>query len=136
MLNNATIMGRLTTDPEIRQTPTGIKVMNFTLAVQRDVSDGTGNHPTDFIPCVAWAGRAEFVYRHFHKGDLMIASGSMQSRSYTDRNGQKRNVIELLTANVYFSGERRGNTPEQTDHAEGFVQQGFTEVQGDNELPF
>lgn len=145
MLNNVTIMGRFTTDPEIRQTPSGVKVMNFTLAVQRDVPDGTGNRPTDFIPCVAWAGRAEFIYRNFHKGDLAIMTGSMQSRSFVDRNGNNRNVVELLVANSYFSGERRnsGNTsgystPEyggdQFDN--GFTQQGFTPVDGDSELPF
>ena len=153
MLNNATIMGRFTTDPEIRQTPSGVKVINFTLAVQRDVPDGTGNRPTDFIPCVAWAGRAEFIYRNFHKGDLAIMTGSMQSRSFTDRNGNNRNVVELLVANSYFSGERRngsnasgygnGNasgysTPEYggDQYDNGFTQQGFTPVESDSELPF
>lgn len=143
MLNNVSMMGRLTTDPEIRQTPSGTRVVNFTLAIQRDVADSTGNRPTDFIPCVAWAGTAEFVNRNFHKGDLVLATGRMQSRSYTDRNNQKRNVVEMLVANVYFSGERRESGSPQGfgisaigGHGNEYEQQGFVPVDDNDPLPF
>ena len=83
MLNHITLQGRLTKNPELRRTSTGLPVASFTLAVDRDF-DKT---KTDFVDCAAWRNTAEFIDKYFEKGQLMIASGKLQSREWTDKNG-------------------------------------------------
>lgn len=109
MLNHITIMGRMTRDPELRRTGSGIAVTSFTLAVERDFSpkDG-GERETDFIDVVCWRSTAEFVQKYFSKGSMAIASGRLQIRSYTDKDGNKRRAAEVLAENVYF-GESKKN---------------------------
>ena len=110
MLNHITIMGRLTRDPELRRTGTGIAVASFTVAVDRDFSgrDG-GEKETDFIDCVAWRQTGEFVSKYFTKGRMIVVSGRLQIRSWTDKDGNKRRTAEVVADNVYFGESRRSN---------------------------
>ena len=108
MLNHIIIMGRLTRDPELRRTGSGIAVASFTLAVDRDFSarDG-GERETDFIDCVAWRQTGEFVSKYFQKGRMAVVSGRLQIRSWTDKDGNKRRTAEVVADNVYFGDSRR-----------------------------
>ena len=97
MLNNITLFGRLTRDPELRYTQSQKPVASFTVAVDRDFTpkDG-GDKQTDFISCVAWSGTAEFVSKHFGKGQLILVNGRLQVREYTDKDGQNRKAYEVV----------------------------------------
>ena len=108
MLNHITIMGRLTRDPELRRTGSGIAVASFTLAVDRDFSpkDG-GERETDFIDCVAWRQTGEFVSKYFTKGRMAVVSGRLQIRSWNDKDGNKRRTAEVVADNVYFGDSKR-----------------------------
>ena len=110
MLNHITIMGRLTRDPELRRTGSGIAVASFTVAVDRDFGgrDG-GERETDFIDCVAWRQTGEFVSKYFTKGSMIVVSGRLQIRSWTDKDGNKRRTAEVVADNVYFGESKRGN---------------------------
>lgn len=115
MLNHITIMGRLTRDPELRRTGSGIAVASFTLAVDRDFApkDG-GERETDFIDCVAWRQAGEFVSKYFFKGKMAVVSGRLQVRSWTDKDGNKRRTAEIVADNVYF-----GDSKKEPDSSEG-----------------
>ena len=108
MLNHITIMGRLTRDPELRRTGSGIAVASFTLAVDRDYSpkDG-GERETDFIDCVAWRQTGEFVSKYFTKGRMAVVSGRLQIRNWNDKDGNKRRSAEVVADNVYFGDSKR-----------------------------
>ena len=108
MLNHITIMGRLTRDPELRRTGSGIAVASFTVAVDRDFGgrDG-GEKETDFIDCVAWRQTGEFVSKYFTKGRMAVVSGRLQIRSWTDKDGNKRRSAEIVADNVYFGDSKR-----------------------------
>ena len=111
MLNHVTIMGRLTRDPELRRTGSGVAVTNFTLAVDRDFADKqSGEKETDFIDCVAWRQTGEFVSKYFTKGRMAVASGRLQIRSWTDDKGNKRRTAEVVADNVYFGDSKNSNT--------------------------
>ena len=110
MLNSATLMGRLTADPERRQTPNNIPVARFTLAVDRTFPSG-GERQTHFIDIIAWRKTAEFVSNYFHKGMLVAAQGSIQTRSYTDNQGVKRKAFEIVADSVYFAEPKRDSSP-------------------------
>ena len=108
MLNHITIMGRLTRDPELRRTGSGIAVASFTVAVDRDFGgrDG-GERETDFIDCVAWRQTGEFVSKYFTKGRMIVVSGRLQIRSWTDKDGNKRRTAEVVADNCYFGDSKR-----------------------------
>ena len=108
MLNHIVIMGRLTRDPELRRTGSGVAVASFTLAVDRDFApkDG-GERETDFIDCVAWRQTGEFVSKYFTKGRMAVVSGRLQIRGWTDKDGNKRRSAEVVADNVYFGDSRR-----------------------------
>ena len=105
MLNRILIMGRLVAEPEMRITSAQKPVTSYTLAVDRDFSNG-GNRQTDFINCVSWNQGADFVATHFHKGQMMALSGRLQSRKWEDRDGNKRTDWEVVADNVYFCGDK------------------------------
>ena len=110
MLNHITIMGRLTRDPELRRTGSGVAVASFTVAVDRDFSGKEGGEKeTDFIDCVAWRQTGEFVSKYFTKGRMAVVSGRLQIRSWTDKDGNKRRSAEVVADNVYF-GDSKNNT--------------------------
>ena len=108
MLNHITIMGRLTRDPELRRTGTGVAVASFTVAVDRDFGgrDG-GEKETDFIDCVAWRQTGEFVSKYFTKGRMIVVSGRLQIRGWTDKDGNKRRTAEVVADNCYFGDSKR-----------------------------
>ena len=108
MLNHITIMGRLTRDPELRRTGSGIAVASFSVAVDRDFGgrDG-GEKETDFIDCVAWRQTGEFVSKYFTKGRMIVVSGRLQIRSWTDKDGNKRRTAEVVADNCYFGDSKR-----------------------------
>ena len=110
MLNQIVIMGRLTRDPELRRTGSGTAVASFTLAVDRDFSGkDSGEKETDFIDCVAWRQTGEFVSKYFTKGRMIVVSGRLQIRSWTDKDGNKRRGAEVNADNCYF-GESKGHS--------------------------
>ena len=103
MLNHITIMGRLVRDPELRRTGSGTAVASFTVAVDRDFGgrDG-GEKETDFIDCVAWRQTGEFISKYFTKGSMIVVSGRLQIRSWTDKDGNKRRTAEVVADNVRY----------------------------------
>lgn len=107
MLNVAVLMGRLVADPELRHTPSGISVTSFTIAVDRSYVKAGTERQTDFIDIVAWRNNAEFVCKYFRKGQLVAVQGSIQTRTYTDKDGNKRKAVEIVADNVHFAEPKR-----------------------------
>lgn len=108
MLNHIVICGRMAADPEPKVTNSGLTVLSFSVAVERDIPNkDTGAREVDFIDCTAWRKTAEFVSKYFQKGSMIIVSGRLQVRSYEDKNGQKRRRSEILADNVYFGGTKQ-----------------------------
>ena len=108
MLNHIVIMGRLTRDPELRRTASGVAVTSFTVAVDRDFGKNeNGEKETDFIDCVAWRQTGEFVAKYFQKGRMAVVSGRLQIRPWTDKDGNKRRTAEIVADNVYFGDSKR-----------------------------
>lgn len=111
MLNQISVMGRIVRDPELRRTNSGKPVTSFTLACDRDFKNSqTGEKEVDFIDCVAWNSTAEIAEKYFHKGQMAVASGRLQIRQYTDKNGQKRRQAEILASSVYFCGGKENGS--------------------------
>ena len=110
MLNHIVIMGRLTRDPELRRTGSGIAVASFSVAVERDIANKeSGERETDFIDCTAWRSTGEFVSKYFQKGSMIVVSGRLQIRNWTDKEGNKRRSAEVVADNVYFGESKRGS---------------------------
>lgn len=107
MLNKIILMGRLTRDPELRQTQGGTKVASFALAVDRDYAAPDGKRETDFVECVAWRGTAEFAAKYFAKGQMAALEGRLQVRDWTDKDGIKRRSYEVIVESLYFAGSKR-----------------------------
>ncbi len=155
MLNRVVIMGRLVAEPELKTTGSGISVSSFSVAVDRNyVKQGT-ERQTDFINVVAWRQTAEFVCKYFAKGQLIALEGSLQTRSYQDRDGHNRYVTEVVADNVFFTGDRRERTsngsygnygvptpqepPMQNNPVNAYTSgmpEDFEELPGDDDLPF
>jgi len=143
MLNNVVLMGRLTADPELRHTPNDIAVTTFSIAVDRDYSRSGAEKQTDFINIVAWRQTAEFVCRYFRKGQLVALRGSIQTRSYNDKEGNKRTAFEVVADNVYFAEPKRNSDSapaapryeEPSSFSNGSAND-FEEIVGDDDLPF
>jgi len=106
-MNHIILMGRLTRDPELRHTQSGIPVASFSLAVDRRMKSASGERQADFIDCVAWRHTAEFVSKYFSKGRMCAVHGSLQLRDWQDKNGNNRRSAEVVVDNVYFTGEKR-----------------------------
>lgn len=101
-MNVVALMGRITATPELKTTPNGVSVTSFTLAVDRSYTPKGQERQTDFINCVAWRGTAEFITRHFRKGQRMAINGELQQRTYTANDGSKRNVFEVIVDGAFF----------------------------------
>lgn len=115
MLNKIVLMGRFTKDPELRHTTNGTPVASFALAVDRDFKNKDGEKEADFFDFVAWRSTAEFVSKYFSKGRMAVVEGRLQSRNYTDKDGNKRKAVEIVADNVYFgdsktSGNNQGES--------------------------
>ena len=110
MLNHIVIMGRLTRDPELRRTGSGVAVASFTVAVDREFGGKDGaEKETDFIDCVAWRATGEFVSKYFRKGSMIVVSGRLQIRQWTDKEGNKRRSAEVVADSCYFGESKRDN---------------------------
>lgn len=147
MLNRVIIMGRLTKDPELRHTQNGTAVASFSVAVDRDRKKKDGEKEVDFIDIVAWRQTAEFVSKYFSKGRMAVIEGKIQVRQWTDKEGHKRNSVEVVAENLYFGGSKKSeggsvrpqDGPSQAqDDYDGYGEGGgFTELNDDDgELPF
>lgn len=145
MLNHITIMGRLTRDPELRRTGSGVAVTSFTVACDRDIANKeTGERETDFIDCVAWRNTGEFVSKYFKKGSMAVVSGRLQVRGWTDKDGNKRRTSEVVADNVYFGEAKKDSDGSSyTPKANGYQNyaqpvQNFSQIEigDDANLPF
>ncbi len=154
-LNKVILGGRLTAEPELRTTQSGVSVLTFTVAVNRSYRASADQQPqTDFITVVAWRQTAEFVSRYFHKGSSICVLGSIQTRSWQDQNGQKRYATEVLADEVNFvdsKSESSGSSYRQNNSAPAYTpdsygepayQSGsgsvpqFEEMSNEDDLPF
>lgn len=141
MLNYTALQGRMTADAELKTTPTGTYVCAFTIAVDRDYAKD-GQKECDFINCVAWRQSAEFISKYFRKGQEIIVEGSLQVRSFSDKNGSKRYTTEVLVNRARFCGSKKDNETPQNNNA--YVPDAYTvpaapkfeEVGPDDDLPF
>ncbi len=104
MINNVTLMGRLTAAPELKTTTGGTSVTSFTLAVDRNYTPKGEEKQTDFINIVAWRNTAEFISKYFNKGDMIAVTGEIQTRKYTDKDGNKRTAVEVVASQASFCG--------------------------------
>lgn len=136
MLNNISIMGRLTAEVELRHTQSGKSVASFTIANNRSIGEGT-----DFLDVVAWGKTGEFCEKYFHKGQLIIINGRLQTRTYEDKNGNKRKAVEIIANTVDFGGDK----PQQSEPTQFNVLQAqqtqaqentFAEIDSEEDLPF
>ena len=145
MLNIVAIQGRLSADPDQRTTQSGTTVTSFSLAVQRNVKGSDGEYSTDWIDCVAWKGTAEFICKYFQKGQLMAVNGTLQTRSYEDKQGIKRKATEVVVQNANFCESR--NTSSGAQHREPAAssvlpatsplsQDEMEEILGADDIPF
>jgi single-strand DNA-binding protein len=135
--NKAILMGRLTADPELKQTPSGVTVTSFSLAVDRKVKDA----PCDFITIVAWRQTAEFICKYFKKGQAMLVCGEIQTRSWKDSQGNKRTATEVVASEVNFceaKNNSEGNSlPQYQNGSQGkFKPPAFEDLKTDEDLPF
>jgi len=160
MLNKVILMGRLTADPELRQTPSGVSSCRFSVAVNRNyTSKETGERQTDFINVVAWRNTAEFISRYFSKGKMIIVEGSLRNNNYTDKNGVKHYSMDVQADNVSFGESKSasasnggigigGGNFQQPNQQQSVQQQpanesvslgdlgDFEEILSDGEVPF
>lgn len=141
MLNKVIMMGRITKDIELRRTGSGVAVASFSIAVDRDFTPKDGEKETDFFDVVAWRQTAEFVSKYFAKGRMIVIVGQLQTRSWTDKDGNKRKVVEIVADNVYF-GDSKKDAEQETGYT-GFVPNKDVPAQNfamlddsDAELPF
>ena len=114
-MNKVILIGRLTKDPELRNTPTGVPVVSFTIAVNRTYQDKNGERQADFINCIAWRNQAENLARYIRKGGLIAVDGSLQTRSYDDPNGVRKYVTEVMVNQVSFLESKKDNANEFPD---------------------
>ena len=129
-INTAVIMGRLTADPELKTTVSGLSVLSFSVAVERNYQKEGEEKAVEFINVVAWRKTAEFVSKYFHKGSMIAVEGSIQTRKYEDKDGNKRTAVEILANTVSFCGKEASGTPaESTPFAD-------TDTADDEGLPF
>lgn len=153
MLNACILMGRLTADPELRTTQSGKSVASFSMAVERDFQQD-GERKADFIDVVAWRGTAEFICKYFRKGRMIAIQGRIQTRTYTDKDENKRKAVEVVADKVSFTGEK--TAAQEPSRIEGYEPAGktrspvsapdvryesgnlgdFTELSSDDDLPF
>lgn len=136
MINNVTLMGRLTAAPELKKTQSGTSVISFCVAVDRNYQKQGTERETDFINCVAWRNTAEFIAKWFNKGDMIAVTGEIQTRKYTDKNGNNRVAVEVVIGQASFCGGKNNSTEAPATDS-GSNTAGFAEVDYDgDDLPF
>lgn len=125
-MNHATLLGRLTKQPELKQTQSGISVCNFTVAVDRKYKNQDGTRDTDFIPCVSWRHTAEFIAKYFHKGERIAVEGEIRPKSWEDETGQRRYMTEIVVNQAYFADGKR----------DSYTAPPAYDISDDSDLPF
>lgn len=143
MLNKVVIMGRLTRDPEVRKVNNDVSVCSFSVACDRDiVSKGSNERETDFFDVTAWRSTADFVGKYFAKGRMIVVVGRLQKRNYTDKDGNKRSVVDIIAENVYFGDSKKdadstGNTA-AASYGNNAPTDNFADIsnEDDGDLPF
>ena len=135
-LNQVVLMGRLTRDPELKSTQSGVDVTTFTLAVDRSYAKAGTERETDFLDCVAWRGTAEFISRYFKKGMQVAVTGRIQTRKWKDQNDQKRVSVEIVVDEAFFADSKRDTAVDRTE-PRGWQSQdvSFADL-GDEDVPF
>lgn len=140
MLNIIAIMGRIVNDVELRKTPNGVSTTTFTIACDRNFVKSGEERVSDFIDIVAWRGTAEFVAKYFAKGELIAINGSLQTRSYEDKNGNKRKVYEIIADNVSFAGSKGSKETKASENKTPAYASGapddFAVIDDSESLPF
>lgn len=146
MLNRVILMGRLVADPELKTTPSGISVTSFRIAVERSYAKAGEERQTDFINIVCWRNTAEFVCKYFPKGSLIALEGQLQTRTYQDKDGTNKYMVEVLADKVSFTGEKQDRQesklqsyPKQTGTPVAYSNgsdRAFEEMPIDDDLPF
>lgn len=131
MINNVCLMGRVVATPELKSTQTGTSVTSFTLAVERNYTKQGEQRQADFIDCVAWRNTAEFITKYFSKGSMIAVTGSIQTRTYDDKNGNKRKAVEIIVEQASFCGSK---SESKTDI--NIQNSDYEEVGSDDDLPF
>ena len=129
MINNVTLMGRLTAAPELKQTTNGTSVTSFCIAVDRRFQAKGEEKQADFINCVAWRNTADFIAKYFGKGDMIALTGEIQTRKYTDKSGNNRVAVEVVADNASFCGGKNGGGASEPKY-------NFEEITVDDDLPF
>jgi len=143
-MNRAILVGRLTKDPELRYTPNGVAVANFTVAVNRPFKNQAGEQEADFINCVAWRGTAENLANYQKKGNLIGIDGRIQTRSYEGNDGKRRYVTEVIAESVQFLEPKKDETTKQqsqqksrmTGEPDSFFDDSESNNIDDSDLPF
>lgn len=146
-LNKVVEMGRLTRDPELRATSSGVSVATFSIAVDRDFKNAEGERDTDFFDCIAWRKTAEHICRYFSKGRMAIVEGKLTTETWKDDKDKTHKATKIVVENIYFGDSKRDG--ETTQGANGFTsgapsgpqqtqfsQSEFTAVEDDDDLPF
>ena len=141
MINSVVLMGRLTYQPELRKTPSGVSVMSFQIATDRNYTTQGEERKADFIDCTAWRSTADFIERYFNKGDMIALQGSIQTENYTDKNGNKRKQIQVVVDQVSFCGSKNNNNSNNQfnqpapSYASADTSE-YEEIADDDDLPF
>lgn len=132
-MNKVILKGRIVHTPEVKKTPNDVSVCSFSVAVDRRFKSASGEKATDFFDVVAWRQTADFIGKYFEKGQEILVSGELQTRSYEDKNGNKRKVCEVIAEQVEFCGGKLKTTPEQKPSISA---DDFEEITDDEDLPF
>ena len=127
MINSIVLMGRLTKEPELKATASGVSVLRITLAVDRNYTPSGQERKADFIDCIAWRQTAEFISRYFHKGSMIAIQGELNTGTYTDKEGNKRTFYEVAINQASFCGSKENNEPNNEPDVE---------MIDDEEMPF
>lgn len=150
MLNRVILMGRLVADPELKTTQSGLSVTSFRIAVERSYTKAGEERQTDFINIVCWRNTAEFVCKYFPKGSLIALEGQLQTRTYQDKDGTSKYIVEVLADKVSFTGEKTAEKQSKSTQTQGYPapagaaptvyasgsDRAFEEMPIDDDLPF
>lgn len=135
-MNVCILMGRITADPELKKTPSGVSVTTFTVAVTRSYVKQGEDRQTDFIAVVAWRNTAEFISKYFRKGQMIAVHGSIQTRSYQDKNGNKRKAVEVVVEKADFCGDKKTEAnPDFNGFPKGSAND-FSTISDDEDMPW
>jgi single-strand DNA-binding protein len=135
-MNKVFLIGNLTHDPELTETSSGTQVCRFSIAVNRNYTNADGERTTDFFSCKAWRGTAEAVARYSHKGNKLAVVGSLQNRSYEDKDGNEKSVTEIQVQDVEFLTPKGDNSGKQSNQTEGGKKPALLPLDDDGDIPF